>query len=226
MTLAVARGPSRKAAHASSGTVRYSKAKRPPNTTPATTSVTIRRRPALENLRASPAIPRAARPHEQERRDDQRAGSISQPPCGPDGREVCPVRKPCERQAGDAYCRTNCRAQERRKEREPKDVGRAAKRVPAVGERVDKVGPDQAFQSVPASNGERRRHGTGGRQVGEKRAEEDPGHALKPKSSSAARAIPVGGHTAVALAFTKASFSPALAATKYTTARMPLTMNA
>jgi len=41
-----------------------------------------------------------------------------------------------------------------------------------------------------------------------------PGQTRYPNTRNAARAIPVGGHTAVALACTKASFSPSLAAIK------------
>ncbi len=40
------------------------------------------------------------------------------------------------------------------------------------------------------------------------------GHASVPSRSTAAIAIPVGGHTAVALAFTKARRSPSFAAMK------------
>ena len=40
------------------------------------------------------------------------------------------------------------------------------------------------------------------------------GHARDPKSRKAANAIPVGGHTAEALALTKARLSPNLPATK------------
>src|SRR5437667_10299498 len=41
------------------------------------------------------------------------------------------------------------------------------------------------------------------------------GHIRRPSRSNAARAIPVGGHTAVALACTRASFNPSLAAATY-----------
>src|SRR3989441_10258171 len=47
-----------------------------------------------------------------------------------------------------------------------------------------------------------------------------PGQTWYPILKNAANAIPVGGQTGVALACTKASFSPSLAATKYTAARV------
>src|SRR5580692_5769329 len=46
-----------------------------------------------------------------------------------------------------------------------------------------------------------------------------PGQTLYPNTSNAATAIPVHGHTAVALACTYASCRPSFPATKYTTAR-------
>jgi hypothetical protein len=41
-----------------------------------------------------------------------------------------------------------------------------------------------------------------------------PGHTRKPKIRKAAKVIPVGAHTAVALGWTKANRSPSLAAQK------------
>src|SRR5437870_7966349 len=46
-----------------------------------------------------------------------------------------------------------------------------------------------------------------------------PGHTRVPRSKRAARAIPVGGQTAVALAFRNARVRPSLAAVKYNAAR-------
>jgi len=46
-----------------------------------------------------------------------------------------------------------------------------------------------------------------------------PGQTWYPILRNAANAIPVAGQTGVALACTKASFSPSLAATKYTAAK-------
>src|SRR5262249_30909988 len=46
-----------------------------------------------------------------------------------------------------------------------------------------------------------------------------PGQAAYPSTSKAAREMPVGGHTAVALGWTNARDKPSLPATKYTPAR-------
>src|SRR2546427_9688797 len=50
-------------------------------------------------------------------------------------------------------------------------------------------------------------------------ARNTPGQTQVPMSKRAARAIPVGGHTAVALAFRNARVRPSLAAVKYSAAR-------
>ena len=82
------------------------------------------------------------------------------------------------------------------------------------GEAVDEPGPDHGFERVSGRDAERRHHRARGRDVDEEGADRIAGQTQEPKRSAAAIAIPVGGQTALALAWIEASSRPSFPARK------------
>ena len=96
---------------------------------------------------------------------------------------------------------------------EAKYAVRLPERLAPRGKALDQEGADQPFEGVPARDGERGRDRTGGGEVDEERSGEHARPYPLPRIRNAASAIPLGGHTAVALAFTNASLRPIFPAT-------------
>src|SRR5207247_5924936 len=56
----------------------------------------------LQRLSARPLDATVGASQEEERRHDERAGGVAEPPCQPDRRVVAPTRKPAESKARDS----------------------------------------------------------------------------------------------------------------------------
>ena len=127
--------------------------------------------------------------------------------------EVRPRREAGQRESRNADRRTDDRRDEPREEGEAEHAFRMLEAGASAAVVIHEPRRRQRFSVLPVAI-QRGRDRPRGHHVHREGADEVAGHASVPSRSTAAIAIPVGGHTAVALAFTKARRSPSLAAMK------------
>ena len=118
------------------------------------------------------ALLRFGGPGKNERRQNQRAGQIAEPPCDPDALGAPPRRVARQIEARDANRRARGCAQAG-DEREAENVGHASVSVAAARETLDEIRAQNGFDGVAGRDAERRRDRSGGGDVDEKGAGED-----------------------------------------------------
>jgi hypothetical protein len=141
-------------------------------------------------------------PHQQNRSHEECPGGVAEPPGDPDRPEIGPSGKATEAQARNADRRTDRGARERGQAGELENVARPLEGATAVRETFDER--RRRLPRCYPGRSRRRRDGTRS-QVGERRRES--GRPGARRRRSAARAMPVGGQTGVALRCRKASES-------------------
>src|SRR5437899_6705468 len=103
--------------------------------------------------RLQPADPRPSdatvgAPQEEERRHDERAGGVAEPPCQPDRRVVAPTRKPAEGKARDSKRCAHGGADDAGEKSEFENVLRAIECPGTVGEPSDEESAKKCFKRI------------------------------------------------------------------------------
>ena len=91
---------------------------------------------------------RISDPENEQRRYDECASHVAEPPGQPNRLEVGPLGEARGDQAQDADRGAHGSADDSCQDRETNGVAHALERIPAVGEAVDEVGPDQCLQRI------------------------------------------------------------------------------
>ena len=185
-----------------------------------------RRRPGPSARQMPSAIvscrpPRGGRlargPQHAQRREQHDTGCIAQPPREPHmprahGRERArDSQRGCADGGGDDGCKQSGYS------RESEYVGSAFECVSAASEARGQHGRSHAFERVAGGDRDRRDDSCDALRLVRKAPMATAGQARRPRTSSAATAMPAGGHTADTFAFSGANERPSVPAMKYRT---------
>ena len=127
----------------------------------------------LQRLSARPLDATVGAPQEEERRHDERAGGVAEPPCQPDRRVVAPTRKPAEGKARDSKRGAHGGADDPGQKSEFENVLRAIKRPGTVGEPSDQVCAQYCLKGISHRDSNGGTDGASGGHVDQKCAEEN-----------------------------------------------------
>src|SRR5215472_5804579 len=127
----------------------------------------------FDELRLGPLPPWMAAPQKQERRENQRPGSVSQPPGAPDDAVLMPRRETAQSQARDAEGGSDGRAQNASVEGKTENVPGLIKHALTIGETQNQIRRSQGLQGVSCRDTERRERSPRRRQIDQERPHEN-----------------------------------------------------
>ena len=146
-----------------------------------------------------------------------RNGAISRsPPMSPSHQvrhtDAKPSTSSVDDEARDADRRADRGAHCAREEHQREHVPHTVERRPEVRDPMQQVRADDRLERVAGGDPDRRESGIPVHELARNAPSATPGQSLRPQSTSAASASPVGGQIAVTLAVSNAKLSPSLAA--------------